>query len=75
MVADIAMPGEDGYALVRRLRAMERERGGHLPVIDVTALASARDRERAIREGFDDHLAKPVDPADLLDAVARRVRP
>ncbi|HLY37724.1 MAG TPA: ATP-binding protein [Candidatus Binatia bacterium] len=74
VVADIAMPGEDGYALVRRLRAMDRERGGHLPVIAVTALASDHDRERAMREGFDEHLAKPVDPADLLDAVARRVR-
>jgi CheY-like chemotaxis protein len=74
VVADIAMPGEDGYTLVRRLRAMERERGGHLPVIAVTALASDRDRERAMREGFDEHLAKPVDPADLLDAVVRRVR-
>jgi len=74
VVADIAMPGEDGYALVRRLRAMEREYGGHVPVIAVTALASAEDRKRAMSEGFDEHLTKPVDPADLLDAVARRVR-
>ncbi|HJQ83123.1 MAG TPA: ATP-binding protein [Candidatus Binatia bacterium] len=72
VVADIAMPDEDGYALVRRLRAMERERGGHLPVIAVTALASAEDRERALGEGFDEHLTKPIEPAELLRVVARR---
>src|SRR5207244_3983621 len=71
VVTDIAMPGEDGYALVRELRALEHERGGHLPVIAVTALATAEDRERALGEGFDDHLTKPVDPTDLIDAVAR----
>ena len=71
VVTDIAMPGEDGYALVRELRALERERGGHLPVIAVTALATAEDRERALGEGFDDHLTKPVDPTDLVEAVAR----
>jgi len=72
VVTDIAMPGEDGYELVRQLRAMEREGGRRLPVIAVTALASLEDRERALVEGFDEHLTKPIDPGDLLDAVAKR---
>ena len=71
VVADIAMPGEDGYSLVRRLRALEDPARGRLPIIAVTALASAEDRQRAIGSGFDEHLAKPVDPAELLDVVAR----
>ena len=71
VVTDIAMPGEDGYALLRELRALERTRGRHLPIIAVTALASVEDRERAVAEGFDEHLTKPVDPGDLVDAVAK----
>jgi CheY-like chemotaxis protein len=73
VVTDIAMPDEDGYAFLRELRAMEREHGGHVPTIAVTALARPEDRERAMVEGFDEHLTKPVDPADLVEAVARWV--
>jgi CheY-like chemotaxis protein len=67
VVTDIAMPGEDGYALVRRLRAIEHERGGHVPVIAVTALASAEDRKRAMSEG-----RRALDEAGGSGGPARR---
>jgi len=69
MLADIAMPDEDGYALIRQIRS----RGSHIPAIAITALASAEDRARAIAEGFDAHLTKPVDPAEAVEAVAKSV--
>jgi CheY-like chemotaxis protein len=71
LVTDIAMPEEDGYALVRRLRGMEREGGGRIGTVAVTALASREDRARSLAEGFDLHLTKPVDPAELVEAVSR----
>lgn len=71
LVCDIAMPGEDGYALVRRLRS----RGERLPAVSVTALARPEDRERALQAGFDRHLSKPVDPPVLVAAVAEVARP
>ena len=69
LVADIGMPGEDGYALIRRVRALE----GHLrdlPAIALTAYAGEADRRRALEAGFQIHLAKPVEPADLIAALA-----
>jgi CheY-like chemotaxis protein/two-component sensor histidine kinase len=69
IISDLAMPEQDGYALLRVLR----ERNVIVPVIAFTASASAEDRDRALRAGFSLHLAKPVDPAELLDAVAMAV--
>ena len=71
LLADIAMPDEDGYELIREMRA----RGSRIPAIAITALASAEDRARAMAEGFDAHLTKPVDAADVVEAVARSVLP
>jgi signal transduction histidine kinase/ActR/RegA family two-component response regulator len=70
IVADIAMPGEDGYAFIRRLRALTRPAGGHTPAIALSALARAEDRTRAISAGFQVHVSKPVAPDDLVVAVA-----
>jgi signal transduction histidine kinase/ActR/RegA family two-component response regulator len=70
IVSDIAMPGEDGYALVRRIRALRPEQGGRTPAIALTALATTEDAERAIAAGFQRHIAKPVDADALVDAVA-----
>jgi PAS domain S-box-containing protein len=70
LVSDIAMPGQDGYALIREVRARERERGGHVPAIAFTALAGSEDRSRALAAGFDGYVAKPVDPAALVAVVA-----
>jgi CheY-like chemotaxis protein/anti-sigma regulatory factor (Ser/Thr protein kinase) len=70
VLTDIGMPEIDGYDFVTRLRERERA-GGHMPVcaIALTAYAGARDRRRALAAGFQAHLAKPIDPADLVRAV------
>jgi CheY-like chemotaxis protein len=70
LVSDIGMPGRDGYDLVRSIRALPRDRGGRVPAIALTAYASSEDRDRALRAGFDLHLAKPVESAELIAAVA-----
>ena len=70
LVSDIAMPDEDGYALIRRLRTSEAAHGGHVPALALTALARNEDRSRALAAGFDGYVPKPVDPAQLVDAVA-----
>ena len=72
LVCDIAMPGEDGYALIRRIRAGEGD--STLPAVAVTAFARREDRDRALDAGFDVHMAKPVDPSELVDAVAALAR-
>jgi len=69
LVSDIAMPNEDGFALIRRVRALEATSGGHVPALAFTALARAEDRTRVLAAGFDGYVAKPVDPAKLIDAV------
>ena len=70
LVSDIGMPDEDGYALIRKVRA--REGGGkRLPAVALTAYARRQDSERALAAGYQAHLAKPVDPDTLIGAVAR----
>jgi CheY-like chemotaxis protein len=70
IVSDISMPEEDGYALIRRLREGETDESGMVPAIALTAYARERDRENALRAGFQVHMAKPVEPDDLILAVA-----
>jgi two-component system CheB/CheR fusion protein len=74
LLSDIALPGEDGYELVRRVRALSTEAGGRVPAIALTAFAREEDMRRAIEAGFDLHLAKPIEPADLVRVVGRVVR-
>jgi signal transduction histidine kinase/CheY-like chemotaxis protein len=72
LLADVGMPEEDGYSLIRRLRAQEqRQNEPRLPAIAVTAYATPQDREHAIREGYDGHMGKPVDPDALARAIAK----
>jgi PAS domain S-box-containing protein len=72
LLADIGMPQEDGYTLIQKLRAIEREnQQSPLPAIALTAYASPIDREQALMAGYDLHLTKPVDPLVLARAVAR----
>jgi PAS domain S-box-containing protein len=75
LVCDIGMPGEDGYTVLRQLRSSEAERGidlpARLPAIALTAYAQPEDHLKALMAGFQSHLAKPVDPADLTIAIAR----
>jgi signal transduction histidine kinase/ActR/RegA family two-component response regulator len=73
VVSDIGLPGEDGYALIRRIRARSAEAGGQVPAIALTAFAHSDDRTRALRAGFQLHLAKPVEPEELV-ASLRSVR-
>ncbi|MBW4496173.1 MAG: response regulator [Oscillatoria princeps RMCB-10] len=70
LVSDIGMPGEDGYALIRRVRAMEAQLGGFLPAVALTAYARESDRRQAIDAGFQMHVPKPVEPAELVATVA-----
>ncbi len=70
LVADIEMPGEDGYSLIRRVRALPAERGGKTPALALTAYASTSDRLRLLEAGFHKHLPKPVRPPELLAAIS-----
>jgi CheY-like chemotaxis protein/anti-sigma regulatory factor (Ser/Thr protein kinase) len=70
MICDIGMPELDGYDLIRAVRARSRDRGGATPAVALTAFARPEDRLRALRAGFQMHLAKPVDQAELIVAVA-----
>ena len=74
LVCDLGMPGEDGYSLMRKLRALEESQEGTLPAVALTAYARWEDRTRAIRSGFQNHLAKPVEPAELLAVVSGLAR-
>jgi PAS domain S-box-containing protein len=69
IVSDIGMPGRDGYELISRLRALPAEGGGQLPAVALTAYARAEDERRALREGFQMHIAKPFEPSQLLTAI------
>ena len=70
LVSDIGMPGEDGYTFIRRVRALEAEWRGNIPALALTAYATDDDRRRALEAGFQQHLAKPVQPDELLRVVA-----
>jgi|GEM_PF-2399466 len=69
LISDIAMPEEDGYMLIGRIRALPEESGGHTKAVAVTAYAGRSDRERALAAGFDAHFSKPVDIERLVDLL------
>jgi CheY-like chemotaxis protein/anti-sigma regulatory factor (Ser/Thr protein kinase) len=76
IISDIGMPGEDGYSFIRNVRVKEaRERQGWKPAIALTAHARVEDRLRALSAGFQAHVAKPVEPAELVAVIASLVRP
>ena len=70
LLADVAMPGEDGYQLVRRIRASSASAIASIPAAALTAFARDEERQQALRAGFQVHLAKPVDGRSLVAAVA-----
>ena len=70
LVSDIEMPGQDGYALMRTIRALPPERGGRIPAAALTAYARTEDRMQALLAGFHLHMPKPVQPAELAAVVA-----
>jgi PAS domain S-box-containing protein len=70
LISDIGMPGEDGFQLMRRIRALGSDAGGSIPAVALTAFARPEDRLRAALSGYQVHLAKPIDPTELIAVVA-----
>ncbi|HEV2863636.1 MAG TPA: ATP-binding protein [Pyrinomonadaceae bacterium] len=70
LMSDIGMPGEDGYALIRKVRALSAESGGRVPAAALTAYAREEDRQRVLEAGFQMHVAKPVGLGDLITKIA-----
>jgi len=64
------MPGEDGYAFIDKVRRLPRENGGLTPAIALTAYARSEDRVRVLSAGFQMHVAKPIEPAELVASLA-----
>lgn len=73
LISDIGMPDQDGYELVRKLRAMPVDKGGKIPAIALTGYASRKDRERALNAGYQQHMAKPIEQMDMINAIAALV--
>ena len=71
LVSDLSMPGDDGYELLERVRALGLDREGRVPAVALTAFARAEDRARALAVGYAVHVPKPVEPAALVEVVAR----
>lgn len=70
LLSDIGMPGEDGFSLIKQVRALPREQGGATPAAALTAFARVEDRVKVLRAGFQIHLPKPVEPMELATVVA-----
>jgi CheY-like chemotaxis protein len=73
LISDIGMPDEDGYGLISRVRALPSAEGGGVLAVALTAYARVEDRTRALTAGFDMHVAKPVEPAELLTLLANLI--
>jgi signal transduction histidine kinase/DNA-binding response OmpR family regulator len=73
LISDIGMPGTDGYAFIRSVRALPSEKASVIPAVALTAYARSDDRAQALRAGFDMHLTKPIEPSELLVVVATLV--
>jgi PAS domain S-box-containing protein len=69
VISDIGLPRDDGYVLIRRIRELAPERGGHVPAVALTAYARDEDRGRALAAGFQMHIAKPAEPQELAAVV------
>jgi PAS domain S-box-containing protein len=74
LISDIGMPGEDGYEVIRKVRALPAERGGKIPAIALTAYARTEDRLRALRAGYQMHISKPVELAELVAVMASLIQ-
>jgi PAS domain S-box-containing protein len=69
LISDIGMPDEDGYELLLKIRTLSPDKGGQIPAIALTGYATRQDREHALAAGYQLHLAKPIEPTDLLAAI------
>jgi CheY-like chemotaxis protein len=70
LVSDIDMPGEDGYSLIRKIRALDEARGGRTPAVALTAYGRTEDRVQTLSSGYSMHLPKPVDPDEFTTIIA-----
>jgi signal transduction histidine kinase/ActR/RegA family two-component response regulator len=75
LVSDLAMPDEDGYSLISRVRSLDQEAGKHTPAVALTAYVRVEDRARALSAGFNLFVPKPVEPAELITAIANLAGP
>ncbi len=76
LISDLGMPGRDGYSLIKEIRAREQETGAveHLPAVALTAYGRVEDRVEVLSSGFDSHVVKPADPAELAAVIKRLVK-
>ena len=74
LVSDIAMPGEDGYHLLEKVRALDYDHGRLLPAVAITAYAQEEERMKALGAGFQSYLAKPIELSDLIEAIDQAAR-
>ncbi|HKP86474.1 MAG TPA: ATP-binding protein [Blastocatellia bacterium] len=74
LVSDVGMPDEDGYFLIRKLRSLGREAGGRIPAVALTGYARPEDRQRLLSAGYQAHLTKPVELAELVNTIASLAR-
>jgi CheY-like chemotaxis protein len=74
LLADLGLPGRDGYSLIHAIRSLDSEHGGAVPAVAVTAYAGLREQTRAFEAGYGWHVAKPVDPDQLLGVVTAAAR-
>jgi signal transduction histidine kinase/ActR/RegA family two-component response regulator len=75
LVTDLAMPDEDGYSLIEKLRQMENGNGPHIPAVAITSYVRVEDRTRALSAGFNMFVPKPVEPNELISAIANLAEP
>lgn len=69
LLADIGMPDEDGFSLIRQVRALDAGAGGQIPAAAVTAYVSDKEQQKALDAGFQSHIPKPVDLAQMVSAI------
>lgn len=74
LISDVGLPGEDGYELMRKIRALSPEQGGTVPAVALTGYASLQDRTHALKVGYQEHLSKPVDIDKLVELVKGLVK-
>lgn len=75
IISDIAMPDEDGYSLIRRIRQLPEEKGGTIPAMALSAFATSESRQKAAESGFDQYSTKPFEPEILISDIAAMVKP
>jgi CheY-like chemotaxis protein/anti-sigma regulatory factor (Ser/Thr protein kinase) len=74
LISDIGMPGQDGYDLIRQVRALPADHGGTMPAAALTAYARAEDRKRVLGAGYSMHVSKPIEPAELVSVIVSLTR-